>query len=61
MDYDKIEVKNYLVKRLVDAESALMEVKRFVFTPKNNEAQYPNIITRLELAMDEIDTIRNLL
>jgi len=41
MEYDKIEVKNYLLKRLVDAEMALIEVRRFVFTPKNEKAQYP--------------------
>ena len=61
MEYDKIEIKNYLIGRLVDAESALNEVKRFVFTPENEKAQFPNILTRLDLAMEEINNTRNLL
>ena len=61
MEYDKIEVKNYLIRRLVDAEMALIEVRRFVFTPKNEKAQYPNILTRLDLALDEINTVRTIL
>ena len=61
MKYDKVEVKNHLTKRLVDAEIALHEVKCFVFTPENEKLQYPNILTRLDLAMEQISTIRNLL
>jgi len=61
MVYDKIEIKNYLTKRLVDAESALNEVRRFVDTKYNREAQYPNIFTRLELAIEEINEIRSIL
>jgi hypothetical protein len=58
MEYDKIEVKNYLIKRLVDAETAIMEVQRFVDTEYNREAQYPNIFTRVELAIDAINEMR---
>ena len=61
MEYDKIEVRLYLIKRLVDAESALNEVKRFVDTEYNREAQYPNIFTLFELAIEEINEIRNLI
>jgi len=61
MEYDKIEVKNYLIRRLVDAESALREVKRFVDTPENEKAQFPNILSRLDDAMNEINNVRNLL
>jgi len=61
MVYDKIEIKNYLTKRLVDAESALNEVRRFVDTKYNREAQYHNIFTRLELAIEEINEIRSIL
>ena len=61
MEYDKIEVKNYLLKRLVDAEMALIEIRRFVWTPENEKAQYPNILTRLDLALEEINTVRTIL
>ena len=61
MEYDKIKIRNYLIKRLVDAEMALKEVYQFVDTEYNHELQYPNIFTRLELAIEEIDNTRNLL
>ena len=59
MEYDKIEINNYLIKRLVDAETAIMEVQRFIDTEYNREAQYPNVFTRIELALESIDEIRN--
>ena len=59
MEYDKIEIRNYLIKRLVDAETAIMEVQRFIDTEYNREAQYPNVFTRIELALESIDEIRN--
>ena len=58
MKYDEIEIKNHLIKRLVDAESAINEVQRFVDTEYNREAQYPNIFTRFELAIEAINDIR---
>ena len=58
MEYDKIEIQNYLIKRLVDAETAIMEVQRFVDTEHNREAQYPNVFTRIEMALENIDDIR---
>ena len=58
MEYDKIEIKNYLIKRLVDAETAIMDVQRFIDTEHNREAQYPNVFTRIELAIGEINEIR---
>lgn len=63
MHYDELEVRNHLIKRLVDAESAIMEVKRFVDIPENKETEknYPNILTRMEVACSEIDEIRRLL
>ena len=58
MEFDKIEIRNYLIKRLVDAETAIMEVQRFIDTEYNREAQYPNVFTRIEMALEEIDNIR---
>lgn len=58
MNYDKIEVKNYLIHRLVEAETAIQEVKRFLDTPENNKEDFPNIITRCDLALEEINDIR---
>ena len=58
MQYDKIEIRNHLIKRLVDAETAIMDVQRFIDTEYNREAQYPNVFTRIEMALESINDIR---
>ena len=58
MGYDKIEIQNFLIKRLVDAEIAIKEVQRFIDTEHNREAQYPNVFTRIEMALEAIQDTR---
>jgi hypothetical protein len=58
MEYDKIEIQNYLIKRLVDAEIAIKEVQRLIDTEHNREAQYPNVFTRIEMALEAIQDTR---
>ena len=58
MEFDKTEVRNYLIKRLVDAEAAIMEIHQFINTKHNREAQYPNVFTRIELTLEAIGEIR---
>lgn len=59
MEYDKIEIRNYLIKRLCDAKAAIMDVQRAVDTITNRKAQSPNIFTRFDLATEAIEDIRN--
>ena len=58
MEYDKIEIRNHLIKKLVDAAQALEEVYRIIDTEHNRETPQPNIFTRLEVAIEEIDNAR---